>query len=429
MSYIEKIGVYTIMHEYSKRGCDFMLRNKKGSTLATVLIVFSVLMIFGVFILSFMVNENKMAINHQKKTQAYYVARSGAVAVEAAILEMDIVNDIPSFEALLLGGKDIKVKEIDFTGVVGTPAKANVTISPYGNDILVTSTGIINGVEETVKKVVMNNINTPIIAISKLSKNLVDLKDVTVARLATKDEENQFKTIADNIDSSSISWEGGSGTGYTTLPSVTDGTLTLGTDGGVTNYVYDKRLMILEKNKEPSIIYGAKQSELNIDIKGEVNLFIKGGIKISEGVDVKINVENSPGTLAKEGEKGYPGNLNIYVIDGEAPVDPLIDIGISNNSLIRANILTNTALGINIYTQASKYNPKVFFAGSIYAPYSKLTFGGGQNMALTFKGTIVADEVDLVGKEVLSHNEKFVEMLYKDNAKETLPYLPGHFMD
>lgn len=54
------------------------LKNRIGSTLALTLMVFAVLMIFATFILSFMVTENKQAMYHQNKTQAYYIARSGA---------------------------------------------------------------------------------------------------------------------------------------------------------------------------------------------------------------------------------------------------------------------------------------------------------------------------------------------------------------
>ena len=75
------------------------LKNRRGSTLALTLMVFAVLMIFATFILGFMVTENKQAMNHQNKTQAYYIARSGAEVVEAAIrkelkISVDFINTI-----------------------------------------------------------------------------------------------------------------------------------------------------------------------------------------------------------------------------------------------------------------------------------------------------------------------------------------------
>jgi len=61
-------------------------QKRKGSTLALTIIIFAVLMIFATFTLGFMVTENKQAMYHQNKTQAYYIARSGAEVVEEALV-------------------------------------------------------------------------------------------------------------------------------------------------------------------------------------------------------------------------------------------------------------------------------------------------------------------------------------------------------
>lgn len=68
------------------KGNVITMKNRKGSTLVMTLIVFLILMIFASFILGFMVTENKQAIHHQNKTQAYYIARGGAETVEAALI-------------------------------------------------------------------------------------------------------------------------------------------------------------------------------------------------------------------------------------------------------------------------------------------------------------------------------------------------------
>ncbi|MFY9284973.1 MAG: hypothetical protein WAO64_00040, partial [Tissierellaceae bacterium] len=77
------------------------MKKRKGSTLVMALMVFSVLIIFSTFTVSSMVTENKQSIYHQHKTRAYYVARSGAEAVETAIRKLFIDDDPTDREALI----------------------------------------------------------------------------------------------------------------------------------------------------------------------------------------------------------------------------------------------------------------------------------------------------------------------------------------
>ncbi len=64
------------------------MKNRKGSTLVIVLMVFAVLSILATVTLSFMLTENKQSIHQKNKIEAYYIARSGAEATEAAIREI-----------------------------------------------------------------------------------------------------------------------------------------------------------------------------------------------------------------------------------------------------------------------------------------------------------------------------------------------------
>lgn len=123
------------------------MKNRKGSILVMTLMVFVVLMIFGTFILGFMVTENKMSINHQNKTQAYYIARSGVVAVEAAIMDMDederenLMKSIPV---------DAEIDNLEFN----KGSLELVSIKKDGNNIIIESKAKINNIKQTVKKVI-----------------------------------------------------------------------------------------------------------------------------------------------------------------------------------------------------------------------------------------------------------------------------------
>ncbi|NLL82194.1 MAG: hypothetical protein GX231_07810, partial [Tissierellia bacterium] len=108
------------------------LKSRKGSTLLLTLMVFAILMIFVTFISGFMLTENKQAMFHQNKMQAYYIARGGAEAVEAAILGMD-EDGVEELEDKLKNGI-VDIGQLDIGG-----NKAYVTVSKDGENILIES--------------------------------------------------------------------------------------------------------------------------------------------------------------------------------------------------------------------------------------------------------------------------------------------------
>lgn len=140
------------------------MKNRKGSTLIMTLLVFVVFMIFGTLILSFMVSENKMSLNHQYKTQAYYLARSGAVAVEAAIMDMNekdgdededdrkkLLDLIPE---IINNDKGLKI-DVDGLDLEEDKEALEVYLWKDKDDnIRIKSKGRVNNIEQTVEKVI-----------------------------------------------------------------------------------------------------------------------------------------------------------------------------------------------------------------------------------------------------------------------------------
>lgn len=144
------------------------MRNRKGSTLVITVIVFAILTIFATFIMNFMVSENKQAIHHQNKTEAYYVARGGAVAVETAIVQM---SESRLLELIgLLNDGAVTVGEIDLDG-----NKANVTLTKEEDKLLIESVGQVGDVSQIVTKVMFQGSITTTVEIETAVFSLDDM--------------------------------------------------------------------------------------------------------------------------------------------------------------------------------------------------------------------------------------------------------------
>jgi hypothetical protein len=74
-------------------------KKKKGYSLALVLIISSILLIFCVVSGTVMVSEAKQSILQEKKTQAHYIARAGAAAAAKWITSMNSA-ELQNFNAL-----------------------------------------------------------------------------------------------------------------------------------------------------------------------------------------------------------------------------------------------------------------------------------------------------------------------------------------
>lgn len=132
------------------------LRNRTGSTLALTLMVFSVLMLLSTFVLNFMLTENKQSIDHQNRTKAYYIARGGAVAVEAAILNLDEDN-LLKLEKNVINSVEVDISDINNLLNINNGSIKNVIIEKVPDSgsghILITSTAKVNGIQNTVTKI------------------------------------------------------------------------------------------------------------------------------------------------------------------------------------------------------------------------------------------------------------------------------------
>lgn len=129
------------------------MKNRQGSTLVMVLMIFVVLSILATGTMSFMVSENKQSIYQKNKIEAYYIARSGAEAVEAAIMQM-------SEEEVEALDKKLDKGEVDTEDIYIKGNRVKVTLYMSENKLHVESIGTINGISEEIIKVMERETNS-----------------------------------------------------------------------------------------------------------------------------------------------------------------------------------------------------------------------------------------------------------------------------
>ena len=113
------------------------LKNEKGSSLTLVLIVMVVLTVLGSTLLFFNSSEARQTIREEKKTQAYYIARSGVETVLDYIL-----NNPDKIENL---NTKININETELGN-----GKFKVKISKSAEKVIIKSIGIVDNVENEV---------------------------------------------------------------------------------------------------------------------------------------------------------------------------------------------------------------------------------------------------------------------------------------
>lgn len=366
------------------------IKKRKGSTLALTLIIFAVLMIFGTFILSFMVTENKQAMYYQNKTQAYYLARSGADIAEKAIVKhlyalgKDNSKDfIDNFDSK----REIKLDH-DIDGLNYIEAQ-NVTLDGK-RTLVVTSSATYGNVEQKVKKVIYSNSTTitndgsgitisgaPLVAIEKA---LMSIKqkgsyvDINIPEIYAQivGENSIFKP---HIFPKEPTWD---------TPS---------------DHIIKNATLGVENQETDLVYYGNVAMEGSITIKGKVNIFIYGQLEMKDFLKLNIGVNSS-----------YE-NLNIYVYNKGNQTEALItpdkmtlyfkgNIYVNKGNIdldlqkteFEGNLISNGS-EIRIGTQDS--SNKDVIKGTIYAPNSDIYIGYDDKSAILLDGKMIGKNIFL----------------------------------
>jgi hypothetical protein len=121
-----------------------MLRDQKGVALPTVLLIIVVLSLLGMMLLAVSANEAVRASYHEKKTKAYYIARSGADAIAQHIINnYTTFNNTDRTELNDHLNQDIN----EFGGVFRVQLDP---LNPSSTNLTIRSMGRVNNTEDVV---------------------------------------------------------------------------------------------------------------------------------------------------------------------------------------------------------------------------------------------------------------------------------------
>ena len=401
------------------------LRNRKGSTLALTIIIFAVLMIFATFTMGFMVTENKQSIYYQNKTQAYYIAKSGAdiigEALNEKLLSITDIDEHNDYIKLYTGGKPVSVGidgivnlTVNFESINGNNVLTITTTAKYPNND--------SGVFQTVKKVIYNNrsLTTSEYFIPNLDGKLFQYlnQDPTYypeeilnaeghgtgyisenyVSQAPPDKSQQYKdmewpypmTSFTNPDPIAKEWTI-SGTNFTTVNNTT-----IGTSGTSTDIHVDGSLTL----------------NGNVTLLGDVNIYVKDYLTLNSSTNIIGDINSSVGDDISN--KTYKLNIYVYGESLDANRSVFTNGDISNFKLVgNINILQGDVDilfkkdseidGSLIYHGDEKFefssddngkNKNRIIGGSILAPHAHVKLGiDTTKVEMAIGGFVISDMI------------------------------------
>lgn len=438
-----------------------MMKKRKGSTLVMALMVFSVLMVLSTFIVGFMVTENKQSLYHQHKTQAYYIARGGAVAVEAAILKMDEAQ-IDKLNKELDKG-EVEIDEIDIDGNI-----ANVVVKRDGDKLNIESVASVRDVVEKVTKVM----ETETISTGSIEIDLAIFSHGDII-FSNGVQSNVKGNIGINSASSTIKWQGGFNDMTTVFipvgsnkDDIFDRPQSWGSDPKIEYLDIDNYpLPILSKfpqnesmkdftlqgndsktivssdnyrnltiNSETRLYIDATENEIILNIKNfnlnNGHVILIGNNKVTFyvnnmtiGSGSTINYYDNESSNSKNFELFYNG-INELIIAGSQKIYGNLfidkaDIKVTGGGSILGNIISR-GKNITISGGGSVH------MGLIYSPDAKVKIEGGGSAY----GAIISNTFNMSGGGVLEYKPEYIDtsiINVESSASSSSSYKPGYF--
>ncbi len=395
-------------------------RNNQGSVLISAIMVFAVLSILAITTLGFMVSENKLSIHNQNKTKAYYIAKSGADTVEAALISQlaTYSSDVDDQKVFLDVYDTSKTIDVDIEGIKEVVVKNEL----MGDERILTvqSTSEYRGIEQTVKKAIYSLVteidssdqgitisNAPLMYIEEALQTTNKGTSNIPSHIASKVDEGVFLPhVFDDITEEQ--WNSPN-------PYVIDGEINSGTIGAeaTTTNIY---------------VNGPLALRGNITFRGKVNLYVRGNLEFEQ--NTKVNSD----WLVKEDITEYL--LNIYVYNEAGGVQTMalitppklhltytgnlyikqgkIDLDLHQDAYITGNIIYN-GNELHIGTQSNNIkNEKKILDGSIYAPNSDIYIGfKNDKTAFILDGMIFGKNLYLYAKNNTQANKFYAAIKVK----------------
>lgn len=425
------------------------IKNRKGSTLILTLIVFTVLMLFGTITMSVMSSENKISLRHQKKAQAYYIARAGAEAVEAAIVDMNEIEIKKLSEKL-----DIGLVTVD--EILMGEGKANVVLIKDGDKLVIESKGAIDKVENKVTKIMMGEQSTGEIKVEYAIFSLGDIKlnngkidgDIGTNHsiiINGNPSLNGDAYLMESNDFSAPTWwknnwirnhttkELGQEKSYESIKLPTfpiNNSYTNFIQGGSnqTTITTSKDYNIFEINSNTKVYIDTTYGDIILNIK-QFNL-INGQIILLGNNKLTFYVnEMVIGAGSTINNNGNAKQVNIFH-NGSSKLTIAGNVKIAGNLYIdNAELDLGGSGGIlgNVYSSGKSISltgNSDITKGLIYAPNADISFTGSGNAY----GAVIGKTVSLTGAGTVIFDPNYIDTsLIGSNSDSKLDFKPGYF--
>lgn len=396
--------------------------NKKGSTLVIVVMVFAVLMIFGTFLLSFTVTETKQAMYYQNKTQAYYIAKSGADIVEDALISsLNDTKSISHYNSLLdyyKAPKEVIIENID--GFIN-PVIIVVEEIEGQNVLTITTTAEHANIRQNVKKVLYSEYNKTtktemVIGGDELFVFLSDADDA-IAEIFKSSNGKEWDKV-DFVDGKYAKKGEANEYPIQELPIVETEVWNLQEDTHpwyVSPGVYRTDSSTYGEIGKDTDIYinGSLELSGNPKFTGNVNIYIKNNVVVNSNIKIIgdktliddtyydynltlfiYNEDNADYSLKTSGPANTMKDItivgNIYINNGDVKIE------FKDNFLLDGNLL-HSGEGDEIrWSSDDNGNKERMITGSIYAPRSIVSLGvDGFKLNQTIGGKIIAEKIKI----------------------------------
>jgi hypothetical protein len=353
-----------------------------------------------------MVTENKQAMYHQNKTQAYYIARSGAEVVEEAILQLakkedksdandllDAIPESPLYNPISYASQ----MEADLPDeIIPDNGDINVYLTKEFKGtqkaaIIITSVAEVGGVSVELQKelpvpleIAVGEEVAGINYISGISpaEAIWKGKKITVSQVSSDDysveaiDPPSFEDVLVDVDNENVN-------GYQSLGSL------MSISSG--NYYVDGN---------------SNWSNDSIFIDGDVNIYVRDFMDITD-----LDISGSPnsnlniyiyGTTTYDGKSLYTGDKSTNSISGDVNTkfhvssgDIYLNFFQGKNEFFDADLYAGSGVGkIELNAHSNSGHPNMI--GKVYAPESIVYIGsdsGDDQASFTLEGSILADRV------------------------------------
>ncbi len=419
-----------------------MKKKKKGYSLAVVMIISSILLTLGAVSGTVMISEVKQSILQEKKTQAHYIARAGAVATAKWITSMSSA-ELQDFDSLTFpaysnsqsfseGSFEITINKnpgqllIESKGSVPNGKKSDGSVS-YVTDMVTLALGAEENNTSVFDTVIFGNKSIKLDGGAKINGNIGVNANTTgaisfnggaklngIVYIPIDGDPNKIVNVS-KWDTKPVIRQITNSRSYPSpvLPQFPEGLpiresiILKGSDSKTINSNGNYDSITIKSNTTLTIdtSSGDKVIRINkLDVQQGI-IKINGTGKVKLYIDNLISLKGNINSMGNEGQlELYCDNSDPFKIDGGTSLYGSLyfgntDLNISGGAVIKGDIVT---AGSSVTINGGAYaDPKV-----IYAPNADIKISGGANI----DGAVIGNSVSATGGSTVTLTEPSIEI-------------------